>query len=390
MKMSEKFEQSRETESSKSSKQETACYTTKKLSFKNFRKQEVQDKKDADAILKEITWENIQKWSDTENHSKQRINSDALRNMPRWKVDDNTLWSAQNMLDHYNIQRREDEYLAQHETMSESEYNKLFSGKEKLRQWQFWDCYLVSWINELARSQHFDTLMRTSIQRRKRDNWDLWYQVIMPLWHKTWRKILIKDSELGVARIKWNTWYKILELVYAKNRRPNNRIWNKYSPITQSEFARIEWWRPHEVLKKFLGKREIGFSDFWTMKNYQMWRTLFESSKHAKEEIYNFLKNYNPNIWNKFVSLASLHGSSDWKSYTVWWKTLYRKHAYSITWVKKEKWEIKSIAVLNPWNTWWAWKNYQDFTVDEFFQAFSAMWCGTINRQTFLNGKSAS
>lgn len=385
--MWDKFEKFWEKEEQQSSKRKLSSYIPWKLDFK---RQEKKDKDDADVLLMQITWETTSKWNRRERGSKQKITTDTLRNMPRWKIDDNTLGFVQNGMDRFNIQRREDEYLAQHEKMSEGEYNRLFSGKERLKQWQFWDCYLVSWINELARAQHFDTLMRTSIQRMKRSNWDIWYQIQIPLWEPSWRKILIKNSELSIAKIKWSDWYKLLELAYAKNRRPNNRGWNKYSPITHEEFAKIKWWWPHEVLEKFLGKKNIWFSDFGTMKNYSSWKTLSQSSEGAKKEIYNFLKNYNPQIWNKFVSLASLHWSSDWKSYVIWWKTLYRKHAYSITWIKKEKWEVKSITVLNPWNSWGAGKNYQDFTVDEFFQAFSAMWCWTINRQTFLDNKSMS
>ncbi len=299
------------------------------------------------------------------------------------------LWTQiqnENITDTINIQRKENKYLAAHETMNQSEYNRLFSWKESLQQWQLGDCYLVSWIHELSRAQHFDTLMRTSIQRVERSNWDKWYEIKIPFWEPSWRKIRIKDSEIPVAKIKWNTWYKLLELVYAKNKlRKNDRNGNKYRPITPSELKKISWWRTQEVLQTFLGKNNIWFSDFWTMKNFKKGKTLAQSSQTAKREINNFLRNYVPSIWNKFVSLASLPGSTDKKSYTVWWKTIYRKHAYSLTWIKKDKkWNIISITVLNPWNKWWQWKNYQDFTLDEFYKSFSAISCGKIKTKTFL------
>ena len=390
MKMGEKFEQSRESESSKSSKYETVSYNPQKLSFRKFRKQERQDKKDADAILSGITWENAQKWNSRENHSQPRIriNSDTLRNMPRWKIDDDTLWFVQNTVDRYNIQRREDEYLAQHEKLSENEYNRLFSGKEKLQQWQFWDCYLVSWINELANAQHFDTLMRTSIQRMKRSNWDIWYQIQIPLWEPSWRKILIKNPELGVAKIRWNDWYKLLEIAYAKNRRPNNKIWNRYSPITHEEFEKIRWWWMKEVFETFLWKNNISFNTFWDQTRRNPLKSI---SQNNKEQIVWFLKNYTPQTWRKFVSLSSIWWESDTKQYTVGWKTMYHKHAYSLTWINKDsKWNIKSLKVLNPWNDWRQGWKYLDLTLDEFFQAFSYMSCGTINMQTFLDNKSMS
>ena len=298
-----------------------------------------------------------------------------------WNFD---IWQYENFEDTLRIQNNGRQYLARHETISWAEYNKLFSGKENLQQWQLGDCYLVSWINELARAQHFDTLMRTSIQRKKRNNWELWYQIKIPLWEPSWRKILLKDSEISVAKIKWNTWYKLLELAYAKNKlRKNDRNGNRYYPITSSELKRISWWWTKEVLQSFLGKQNIWFNDFWYNDKKE---PLSKLSWTQKNEIHNFLKHYNPSIWNKFVSLSSLSWSNDTESYIVWWKKIYRKHAYSLTWVKKNsRWEIVSIRVLNPWNAQWTWKNYQDFTLNEFYSAFSAMSCGKIKIQNFLD-----
>jgi hypothetical protein len=299
-----------------------------------------------------------------------------------WNFD---IWQYENFEDTLRIQNNGRQYLARHETISWAEYNKLFSGKENLQQWQLGDCYLVSWINELARAQHFDTLMRTSIQRKKRNNWELWYQIKIPLWEPSWRKILLKDSEISVAKIKWNTWYKLLELAYAKNKlRKNDRNGNRYYPITSSELKRISWWWTKEVLQSFLGKQNIWFNDFW-YKNKK--EPLSKLSWTQKNEIHNFLKNFNPKIWNKFVSLSSLSWSNDTESYIVWWKKIYRKHAYSLTWVKKYKWEVVSIRVLNPRNAQWNWKNYLDFTLNEFYSAFSAMSCGKIRTQSFLDNK---
>lgn len=336
----------------------------------------------------------IEEWNAT-----HRTNSILwrLRDNVSWFIDDVTwrwddlTWNnnSNNQTDTLNIQRNEAQYLASHETMSQSEYNRLFSWKDQLQQWQLGDCYLVSWINELARAQHFDTLMRTSIERMRWNNWVRWYQIKIPLWEPTWRKILLTDSEIKVAKIRGNTWYKLLELAYAKNKlRKNDKNGNKYYPITSSELKRIEWWWTAEVLQTFLGKNNIWFSDFWTNKNYRDGKTLSHSSQSAKNEIHNFLKNYDPKIWNKFVSLSSLKWSSDRNSYSIWWKTIYHSHAYSLTWVNKnKKWEITSITVLNPWNKWWKWKNYQDFTLNEFYKWFSAIACWKVKTKTFLDNK---
>jgi hypothetical protein len=70
------------------------------------------------------------------------------------------------------IHKNAREYLSKHESLSEADYNKLFSGKEQLQQWQIWNCYMVSALIELANTDYFDTLMRTSISRVKfKDDW---------------------------------------------------------------------------------------------------------------------------------------------------------------------------------------------------------------------------
>jgi hypothetical protein len=298
-----------------------------------------------------------------------------------------SIWQIENQIDTINIQHNEVQYLQSHETLNEGEYNKLFSWKEKLQQWQFGDCYLVSWINELARAQHFDTLMRTSIQRMKRNNWDMWYQIKIPLWEPSWRKILLKDSELSVAKIRWNTWYKLLELAYAKNKlRKNDRTGNRYYPITPWEFSKIRWWRTKEVLETFLWKQNISFNTFWD-KNRA--KPLNRVSTNEKNQITWFLKNYVPGIWNKFLSLSSIWWS-DTQWYKVWESTIYHWHAYSITWINKDKkGEIKSITLLNPRNNKRGpWHQYQNITLNDFFNWFSYMSYGKIKTNTFLNDKS--
>ena len=234
------------------------------------------------------------------------------------------IWQIENLSDTLQIQHNEAQYLASYETMSQGEYNKLFSWRDRLQQWQLWDCYLVSGINELARAQHFDTLMRTSIQRvRWKDGSGSWYQIKIPLWEPSWRKILFKDSELSVAKIRWNIWYRLLELAYAKNKlRKNDRKWNKYRPITSAELEGIRWWWTKEVLETFLWKRNISFNTFW---DWDRKEPLHKMPWLIKNQITWFLKNYVPSIWNKFVSLSSIWWESDTKQYTVWWKIMYHK-----------------------------------------------------------------
>jgi hypothetical protein len=182
--------------------------------------------------------------------------------------------------------------------MSENEYNRIFSWKEELAQWQLGNCYLVSGFIELANTQYFDTLMRTSITRVQfKDDWALWYNIRIPLWEPDGRDILIKDSELSMASIRWNIGYKLLELAYVKNKRRNNRDWNRYAPVSRWEMQGIVWWATKEVLQTFLGRHNIWFSDFWTERLWASWQTLSALPQRKKDEITNYLRNFNWRTW---------------------------------------------------------------------------------------------
>ena len=293
---------------------------------------------------------------------------------------------AQNISDNIEINRAAKKLLSKHEKLSEGEYNKIFAGKDIIQQWQLWDCYLVSWIIELSNTQYFDTLMRTSIKRVQfKDDNSLWYSIKIPLWEPNGRDILIKDSELDIAKIKWNIGYKLLEISYVKNRRPNDSEWNKYSPVTESEFAEIwKWWSSTIVLRTFLGKHNIWFNDFWTANTWKNRKTLSDLSRERKLEITNFLKHYNWNIWNRFIFLWTADFGTD--SFYVWNNLFYTKHSYAISSVKLDwKWRIEEIHLKNPGNDpsieWWS---DAKINLNEFFNAFSYIEACKVNTNTFL------
>ena len=289
------------------------------------------------------------------------------------------------------IHKNAKEYLSKYETMSEFEYNRIFSGKEEIWQWQLGDCYLISWIIELTNTQYFDTLMRTSITRVQfKDDWSLWYNVRIPLWEPHGRDILIKDSELGFAKIKWNIGYKLLEIAYVKNRRKNNTEWNKYSPVSEWEVQRIAWWWTNEVLQTFLGRHNIWFSDFWSSSAWNSWRTLSSLPQSNKTEITNYLRNFDWKIWNTFTNLVTWPSKNwDRDSFNVWWNTLYNQHAYALSSVEKdENWNVSYVNVKNPRNNQRkAWGADTRLSLNEFFHAFSYIWVGKIKVNGFLDDK---
>ena len=292
------------------------------------------------------------------------------------------------------IHKNAREYLSKHETLSAPEYNVIFSGKENLAQWQVWNCYMVSWLIELANTQYFDTLMRTSISRvRFKDDDSTWYNIRIPLWEPNGRDILIKDFELNSAKINWNIGYKLLEIAYVKNKRPNNAEWNRYSPVTEWEYMAITSWSVEQALGTFLGRNNIWFSNFGTFPIWKTWRTLAEASQTQRTEMTNYLKNFNWKIWNKFTCLATAPSAQwDTESFNVNWNTFWKNHAYALDSVEKDSnWNISFINVKNPWNNRYkAWGADTKLTLNEFFNTFSYMWAWKIKTDTFLDDKWVS
>lgn len=292
----------------------------------------------------------------------------------------------QQLSDSAKIHKNAREYLSKHESLSEADYNRLFAGKEQLSQWQIWNCYLVSWFIELANTDYFDTLMRTSITRVQfKDDGSLWYNIRIPLWEPNWRDILIKDSELIMAKINWNVGYKLLEIAYVKNRRKNDREWNKYSPVTEAEYLATVWWFTDEVVRTFLWRHNMSVSYLWNN-----WRTLATFSQARRQEIEGILRNFNPSIWNRFISLVTPPAPWwDSSAFNVWWHTIYNKHAYAVSSVQKDRnWNIAYVSIKNPWNDrYMPWGTNINLTFNEFLSSFSYIWVCKIKADTFLDDR---
>ena len=331
---------------------------------------------------------------DHTNHNQNNTNQNNNRNEHEQVFQDYVHRPEyQQLTDSARIHKNAREYLSQHESIDEHIYNGLFSGKESIRQWDIWNCYLISWIMELANADYFDTLMRTSISRVKfKDDWQLWYNIRIPLWEPNGRDILIKDTEIPRAKLDWNIGYQLLEIAYVKNRRPNNKDWNKYAPISEWEYQKSAWGSTAEVLQTFLGRNNIWFSNFWSYDVIKNRRTLSSLNQNRKNEISNFFRNYNWTIWNSFAFLSTAPWTKwewDTESFLVWWNRFYHNHAYALQSVEKDwMWNISRINIRNPWNDQYRdWKWDLALTLNDFFNAFSYIEVWRIKADTFLDNK---
>lgn len=295
-------------------------------------------------------------------------------------------------LDSNDINNRSETYLKNNETLKKEDFNRLFSGKENIRQGRLWDCYLITTINILSRSQIFEPLIRTSVRIVQ---WG--YTIRLPLWEPQGQTISIKDSELDAAAVQGNIWYKILEIAYAKQTTGE-------SIMTQKSIKKIRGGRPSKALQTLVGKNNIGFTTLWghyTRKDLASNPTSRISSEtdsqnlpipySTKEisQVKNTLKNYQLAHWTKFIAVSSYPGESDQHFYKIEGKQIFYKHAYAVLWVEKDsKGNISRVLIQNPWNKddknmpnngkW----NFS-LSFENFLKAFPLMDIGNTTRKIF-------
>ena len=298
-------------------------------------------------------------------------------------------------LDSNDINNRSETYLKNNETLKKEDFNRLFSDKENIRQGRLWDCYLITTINILSRSQIFEPLIRTSVRIVQ---WG--YTIRLPLWEPHGKTISIKNSELDAAAVQGNIWYKILEIAYAKQTTGE-------SIMTKDSIQKIRGGRASKALQTLVGKNNIGFTTLWgyyakkTKKGLASNSTLLISSETDSQnlpipyspkeisQIKNTLKNYQLAHWTKFIAASSYPAESDQHFYKIEGKQIFYRHAYAVLWVEKDsKGNISRVLIQNPWNKddknnpnngkW----NFS-LSFENFLKAFPRMDIGNTTRKIF-------
>ena len=303
----------------------------------------------------------------------------------------NEISNLMDKLDSKDINNKSETYLKNNETLKQEDFNRLFSGKENIRQGRLWDCYLITTINILSRSQIFEPLIRTSVRIVQ---WG--YTIRLPLWEPHGKTISIKNSELDAAAVQGNIWYKILEIAYAKQTTGE-------SIMTKDSIQQIRGGRPSKALQTLVGKNNIGFTTLWGYykKDLASNSTSLISSEtdsqnlpipySTKEiiQVKNTLENYQLARWTKFIAVSSYPGESDQHFYKIEGKQIFYKHAYAVLWVEKDsKGNISRVHIQNPWNKddknkpnngkW----NFS-LSFENFLKAFPRMDIGNTTRKIF-------
>lgn len=231
-------------------------------------------------------------------------------------------------------------YLMIYKKLSYKEYYELFGWFVNLKQWNFWDCYLVSSIKSLARANYFDTLMMTSIKKNNDGSFDIY----LPLWSPSWNKIHISKEELNLAKINWSLWYKILEVWFAKELllRKNWLLLHVGDmpdiKLTKESMNSIVWWSSYDALAVLLWYSNVK-------------RQLINNNLKREKVIINELKKFNPKNWDLIVISSNRRPNwipSTQKTYKVEGRSMYYHHAYSLYAVEKRWSNIESVIIEDP------------------------------------------
>lgn len=191
-------------------------------------------------------------------------------------------------------QTRKLEYLKQHQTLANQDFNSLFRvDGRKNKTWKYWIwniyqtglwyCYAYTWFELLKKSNIFETLIKTSMKKTS-NGWE----IKMPLWDPNGHTIKVNNNEINkkfsfTDKEEWtkrnvninsdsSMWFKILEIAFIKEYIINN---NEYSrdPIAikaREEFKKawditltwellnlVEWWRTSEFFEHIIWKNII-------------------------------------------------------------------------------------------------------------------------------------
>lgn len=271
-------------------------------------------------------------------------------------------------------------YLNINRKLSNENYNKMFKWLNEVRQWKIWNCYFITSIKNIARSDFFDILMKTSIESR----WNWYYYIYMPLWEPKWEKIAIAPQDLKVAKIQWAIWYKILEVWFAKyllNKK--GIISNTNLPLTEDAIKKIAKWKSWDSMQTILWPKNFNIQTILWPKDFDI---NTNNSKNRIRSIMEALKNFDPkNLWVISVSSRQNKEKTDTQSYKVHWQTMYYNHSYSLYAVEKVWNRVVSVVLENPRNTKnRKWGKKIRLPIFSFLTAIHSMYVGKPT-QNFLN-----
>jgi hypothetical protein len=273
------------------------------------------------------------------------------------------------------MKKRSFEHIKHNSQLSEHAFNTLFKW-DLLKQQNVWNCYLISALNSLRKSPHYETIIRLSV--RKVHNG---YSVKVPLWDKNWQEIFVSlqdiQAQKNVNFWKADNFWKIdrREYLYPIDGPEGLKIleaayWKLITQKNSKEgelFNRLymEGWYWDNALIDLLWSNSLDITTIRGDGIFQFkWhlKTLSEKWDKIIQKVENFLDNFHP--W-KDIATVNTPRSQWWhdSSFNIDGKIFYHSHAYSITNVDKFN---QIVHVTNPWNA----HEIISITYDQFMRIF--------------------
>lgn len=287
------------------------------------------------------------------------------------------------------MKKRSFEHIKHNSQLSEQAFNALFKW-DIMKQQNVGNCYLISALNSLRKSPHYETIIRLSV---KKVNWG--YSVKVPLWDKNWKEVFVNLQDIQPQKNTnfWKTnhfwkvdnreylypidgpeWLKILEAAYWKlMTQRNSQSWEVLNRIY------MEGWFWDNALIELLWSNTLERTNIrWESIHKQDWhlKNLSEKWGNIIQQVENFLDNFHP--W-KDIATVNTARSQWWhdNAFKVDGITFYHSHAYSITNVDRFN---QIVHVTNPWNA----HEVISLTYEQFMRAFSDTWSVEVRPDRFL------
>lgn len=309
--------------------------------------------------------------------------------------------------------KRRDNFLENHQLMDANEFAQLFwsedlknkgivdagliSGKYNkadIHQWILGLCIFDTFLQQLKETPFFETLMRCSLQRNKRNDW---WECLIPFCNNEWKYEEISDEDINYLKntefegkkliSESSLWFNILEALLVKMiwnsekyphlstghlkfqlNRNKPRCYDDFKKLSPDDLHGITFW-VNEVYARdyFLWKgkaKEVGWiSDFndeelrWLINLAQSW-ILKLRTWTTDEKIHNYIQKNIPNLWNESLINSDMSEDSNEKFLNERWyplKILYEAWAgeeVSI-WKAKELWVAFKIEWTKEWFVQW-------------------------------------
>jgi hypothetical protein len=277
------------------------------------------------------------------------------------------------------------------------EFDKYFDNRD-FKQWKLGNCYFVASLRSLMVNNNYKKLITSSVKMLTQDGKIKRFVVKMPLWEPNWESVYIEADDINQKQYvirdwkrversgisQWSLWVKVLEAAY-----------NEYVMWEDNwTLVNMEWWYGSLAILNLLWRENVKIFNYRIPKlnilnpkknqskaAFQEYKPEFDNIEF--ESVKQFLLWFNPN--EQIVTLSSKSWETDEKTYLIWWKEFYYRHAYSLVWVKKNWNDIESIDVINPHDT----SKTISLSYLEFISTFSRI-SGAKLTNNFMDNKTES